>query len=98
MERQLASDQFRAGAGAGRRGLSLEGWLYFPQLPELADFAKAVPDLTIILNHIGGLMRVGPYANRDAEVLATWRSGIAAVAMPQRLHETRWPRHAPHRF
>ena len=81
MERQLASDQFRAGARVlARRGLSLEGWLYFPQLPELADFAKAVPDLTIILNHIGGLMRVGPYANRDAEVLATWRSGIAAVA------------------
>src|SRR5256884_1596175 len=81
MEKQLASDQFRTGARVlARRGVSLEGWLYFPQLPELADFAKAVPDLSIILNHIGGLMRVGPYANRDNEVLATWRSGIAAVA------------------
>ena len=81
MAGQLASDQFRAGARVlARKGLSLEGWLYFPQLPELADFAKAVPDLTIILNHIGGLLRVGPYANRDNEVLATWRSGIAAVA------------------
>ena len=54
--------------------------MFFPQLPELADFARAVPDLTIILNHIGGLLRVGPYANRDDEVLATWRKGIAAVA------------------
>jgi L-fuconolactonase len=81
MKGQLASDQFRAGARElARRGLSLEGWLYFPQLPELADFAKAAPDLTIILNHIGGLIRVGPYANRDDEVLATWRRGIAAVA------------------
>src|SRR6266568_5871635 len=81
MEKQLASDQFRTGARVlARRGLSLEGWLYFPQLPELAAFAKAVPDLTIILNHIGGLMRVGPYANKDDEVLATWRRGIAAVA------------------
>ena len=61
-------------------GLSLEAWLYFPQLPELAAFAKAVPDLPIILNHIGGLLRIGPYANRDEEVLATWRRGIAAVA------------------
>jgi predicted TIM-barrel fold metal-dependent hydrolase len=61
-------------------GFSLEGWLWFPQLPELADFARAVPDLPIVLNHIGGLMRVGPYANREDEVLATWRSGIAAVA------------------
>ena len=78
---QLAHDQFRAGARVlARMGLSLEGWLYFPQLPELAEFARAVPDLTIILNHIGGLLRVGPYANRDDEVLGTWRRGIAAVA------------------
>jgi predicted TIM-barrel fold metal-dependent hydrolase len=78
---QLASDQFRAGARIlARRGLCLENTLYFPQLPELAAFAQAIPNLAIISNHIGGLMRVGPYANRDAEVLATWKRGIAAVA------------------
>ena len=77
----LATDNFRAGARVlARKGMTLEGWMYFPQLPELADFAKAVPDLTIILNHIGGLMRTGPYANRGDELMATWRSGIAAVA------------------
>jgi predicted TIM-barrel fold metal-dependent hydrolase len=81
MQGQLSNDNFRAGAKAlARMGLTLKGWMYFPQLPELADFAKAVPDLTIILNHIGGLLRVGPYANNDDEVLATWRKGIAAVA------------------
>ena len=80
-EGQLASNNFRAGARVlARMGMSLEGWMWSPQMPELADFAKAVPDLTIILNHIGGLMRIGPYANRDDEVLAKWRSGIAAVA------------------
>ncbi len=76
----LASGHYRAGAGVMERmGLCLETGVMFPQLPELADFAKSVPDLTIILNHIGGLMRTGPYGNRDEEVLATWRSGIAAV-------------------
>jgi predicted TIM-barrel fold metal-dependent hydrolase len=81
LEGQLASDRFRAGARVlARLGLSFEAWLFFPQLPELAEFARAVPDLTIVLNHIGGLLRIGPYANRDTEVLATWRSGIAAVA------------------
>jgi len=81
IEGQLASEPFRAGAHVlARMGMSLEAWLYFPQLPELAAFAKAVPDLPIILNHIGGLQRVGPYANRDDEVLGTWRRGIAAVA------------------
>ena len=80
-EGQLSSDLFRKGARVlARRGLSFEGCIYFPQLTELADFAKAVPDLTIILNHIGGLVRIGPYSNRDNEVLATWRSGIAAVS------------------
>ena len=80
-ERKLADENYRAGARVlARMGLSLDIFLYFPQLPELADFAKAIPELTIILNHIGGLMRVGPYANRDDEVLATWRSGISAVA------------------
>jgi predicted TIM-barrel fold metal-dependent hydrolase len=87
MKGQLASDQFRAGAKVlARMGLSLEGWLYFPQLPELADFAKAVPELTIVLNHIGGLLRVGPYAGRDDEVLSTWRRGIAAVAGCPNVH------------
>jgi len=77
----LAMADYRAGARVlARMGLSLDTGVVFPQLPELADFAKAVPDLTIILNHLGGLTRIGPYGNRDDEVLATWRSGIAAVA------------------
>ena len=81
MPGQLSSDNFRAGARLlAKMGLSLEGWLYFRQLPELAGLAKAVPDLTIILNHVGGLLREGVYANRDDEVLPIWRSGIAAVA------------------
>ena len=81
MQGQLSDDDFRAGARVlARMGMSLEAWLYFPQLNELAEFAKAVPDLTIVLNHIGGLLRVGPYGNNDDEVLEAWRSGIAAVA------------------
>ena len=76
----MSSDNFRAGARVlASMGLTLEGWMYFPQMFELAEFAKAVPDLTIILNHIGGLLRVGPYSNSE-ETLATWRQGIAAAA------------------
>jgi L-fuconolactonase len=77
----LPTAEFRAGARVlAQMGLSLDTGLYFPQLSELAAFAQAVPELTIILNHLGGLQRVGPYANRDQEVLPAWRSGIAAVA------------------
>jgi L-fuconolactonase len=77
----LATAGYRAGARVlARMGLSFDTGVCFPQLPELADFAKAVPDLPIILNHLGGLTRAGPYANRDDEVMPTWRRGIATVA------------------
>jgi predicted TIM-barrel fold metal-dependent hydrolase len=77
----LSTDGYRAGARVlAKMGLTLDNSLYFTQLHELADFARAVPNLTIVLNHIGGLLRIGPYANRDDEVLAEWRKGIAAAA------------------
>jgi predicted TIM-barrel fold metal-dependent hydrolase len=83
----LATAAYRAGARVlARMGLSLDTGVCFPQLPELAAFAQALPELTIILNHLGGLTRVGPYANRDDEVLATWRRGIAAVAACPNVH------------
>jgi L-fuconolactonase len=81
IEGVLSSAQYRAGARVlAGMGLCLENSLYHPQLAELAAFARAVPDLTIILNHIGGLVRVGAYAHRDDEVLPAWRQGIADVA------------------
>src|SRR6266853_2042734 len=83
----LASAEYRAGARVlARMGLSLDVGVCFPQLPELADFARAIPDLTIILNHLGGLNRVGPFGNRDDEVMPTWQSGIAAVAQCRNVH------------
>src|SRR6185369_11830607 len=66
---QLGTNEFRAGARVlARMGFTLEGWCYHPQLAEMAAFAKAVPDLTIILNHVGGLLRTGPYGNRNVEI------------------------------
>src|SRR5207237_5957368 len=38
---QLGSEPFRTGARVlAKMGFSLEGWMYFPQMPELAAFAK----------------------------------------------------------
>jgi L-fuconolactonase len=77
----LGMPEFRAGARAlGRRRLSLDTICCFPQLPELVEFARAVPDVPIILNHLGGLNRTGPFANRDDEVMPAWRSGMAEIA------------------
>ena len=77
----LANTDFLEGAKVlAQKGLSLDVMLSFPQMPELAEFARAVPDLSIILNHIGALNRVGMYANRDDEVKSVWREGISKVA------------------
>ena len=77
----LANESFRAGARVlASMGLSLDSMLSFPQLPELAEFARAVPEVSIILNHMGGVSRSGIYAGRDDEVIPAWREGIAAVA------------------
>lgn len=83
----LRSAEYRAGAHVlAGMGLSLDVGVCFPQLPELADFARALPNLTIVLNHLGGLTRIGPYAGRDDEVLPEWRKGIAAVAECPNVH------------
>src|SRR4029077_16028336 len=45
----LATAGYRAGARVlARMGLSLDTGVCFPQLPELVDFARAVPKLTIV--------------------------------------------------
>ncbi|MCH8800213.1 MAG: amidohydrolase family protein [Chloroflexi bacterium] len=77
----LANANFREGAKVlSQSGLCLDLMQSFPQLPEIADFARAVPNLPVIVNHIGGVSRVGIYANKDDEIIPHWREGIAAVA------------------
>jgi len=78
----LARDAtFREGfAQLAKLGLSFESWQYHPQLADAADLARAFPDTTIILNHVGGVLGVGPYAGRREEIRAAWRKDIAELA------------------
>jgi predicted TIM-barrel fold metal-dependent hydrolase len=80
--RELLRDaRFRAGFGClGSLGLSFDAWLYHPQIPELAELAAAFPDVTIVLDHMGGPLGIGPYAGRREEVFAAWRRDVAALA------------------
>jgi predicted TIM-barrel fold metal-dependent hydrolase len=60
--------------------LTFDAWMYHTQLAELAVVARAVPEATIILNHVGGALGIGPYASRRDEVFAEWRDSIRALA------------------
>jgi len=81
--RDLMQDRdFRAGfATLAPRKLSFDAMIYHPQIPELADLARAFPDTTIVLNHIGGLIAwTRNYLSRKDEAIAQWRSSMAELA------------------
>jgi predicted TIM-barrel fold metal-dependent hydrolase len=68
---------FRAGlARLTGLGLSLDAWVFHPQLADLIDLARAFPTTTIIAGHAGGPLGYGPYAGKrasSAELAAHWR-------------------------
>jgi L-fuconolactonase len=64
----------------GRRKLSFDAWLYHPQIGELTDLARAFPDVTIIFDHFGGPLGIGPYEGRQEDIFARWRDDVAELA------------------
>ncbi len=67
-------------------GLSFDAWMYFTQLGELADLARAFPETPIVLDHVGGAIGIGPYAGRRDEVFAEWKRSIGEVARCPNVH------------
>ncbi|HIE76570.1 MAG TPA: amidohydrolase, partial [Gammaproteobacteria bacterium] len=63
-----------------RLGLSLDCWLYHPQLDEVAQLADAYPELTIILNHVGTPILGGPYRGKTDEVFKEWKAAIVRIS------------------
>ena len=77
----LRSDAFRAGARAlAARGLCLDIWAYQTQLDEGRALAEAIPALTVIVDHCGGPLGVGPHDRFEPENFNAWRTELAAVA------------------
>ena len=72
-----------AAAVLSRMGLSLDCWLYHPQLDEVAQLADAHPGLTIILNHVGSPILGGPYRGKSDEVFKDWKAAIIQISRRQ---------------
>jgi len=64
-------------------GLSLDAWVFYHQLDELVDLARACPDANIIMGHCGGPLGYGPYTGRRDEVFAAWKHGMVKLAACQ---------------
>lgn len=77
----MADPAFREGFSClSELGLTFDAWLYFHQIPEITDLARTFPETSIIINHVGGPVGVGPYADRREEVFGIWRGHIGELA------------------
>src|ERR1700729_4105599 len=77
----LLDPTFRKGfACLAPLSLSFDAWLFHPQIGELADLARAFPDTRIVLDHCGGPVGLGVYANRREEIFKSWKASIQDIA------------------
>jgi L-fuconolactonase len=77
----LLREDFRAGfKHLSPRKLSFEVWCAHTQIPDAISLARAFPDTTIVLDHFGGPIGIGPYAGKQEQVFGYWREQIDALA------------------
>jgi L-fuconolactonase len=75
------SKKFREGfAKLGKLGLSFDAWQYHPQIKDLTALAQAFPETTIILDHFGGPLGIGPYKDKRHEIFPHWKKDMTELA------------------
>ena len=77
----LCDPAFQQGFGKlGPLGLTFETWIYSTQLQDVVALASKFPETTIIVDHMGGQLGVGPYKMRRAEILADWKARLKQLS------------------
>ena len=77
----LAHDDFRAGfRKLGEMGFSFDAWMFHPQVTELVDLVASIPGTPVVLDHLGGPLGIGPYADQVSEVRSVVRPALEALA------------------
>jgi L-fuconolactonase len=77
----MLRDDFRSGfKHLAPRKMTFEVWCAHPQIHEAVDLARAFPDTILVLDHFGGPTTIGPYAGKQAEVFAYWKTQIDELA------------------
>ena len=81
----MLDDTFQAGfACLGEMGLSFDAWCYHYQLPELISLATNFPQTTIILDHFGGPLGIGPFTAEST--FDEWTTLIAPLSGLDNVH------------
>ena len=77
----LLDPDFRRGfAKLAPSGMSFDAWLLHPQIRELIDLARKFPETTIIFDHFGGPLGIGPYKGKQSEIYPQWKKDVADLA------------------
>ena len=75
----LADRNYRTGVKIlGKMGLSCDIWMFYQQLPDLVDLARAHPETQLILNHMGPPLNNFGYKKEDT--VPVWHENLRAVA------------------
>lgn len=72
---------FRRGvARLGERGFTYDSWHYHDQNRDFLELARATPGTTMVLDHFGTPLGVGPWADQRDEIFEQWKIDIADIA------------------
>ncbi len=75
------NENFREGVRTlGRLGFTYESWHYHYQNKEFLEVASSAPETTIILDHFGTPLGVGPYENEREEIFEQWSRDVAEIS------------------
>jgi len=86
-EKLSQTEAFRRGfAVLDDMGQTFDVWCFHEQIPEVVSLAMDFPDTTIVLDHFGGPLGIGPYRNKREEVFTEWQKNIDLLAKLDNVH------------
>lgn len=79
-ERRLVQPGFREGlATLAEHDLSFDVYAFQTQLPDVLDTVRAFPDVTFVVNHLGGIVAIGPWQGKRDEMWPAWQADVSAL-------------------
>ena len=81
------SDEFREGfQELANRQMTFDAWLYHHQISELTDLAQTFPEVTIVFDHFGGPLGIGPYKGLGDEIFDQWVIDVGELSKCQNVY------------
>mmetsp|Transcript_12354 Transcript_12354/g.14308 ORF Transcript_12354/g.14308 Transcript_12354/m.14308 type:complete len:192 (+) Transcript_12354:609-1184(+) len=86
-EGMYLSSEFQDGfAALGEKGMTFDAYVWHTQLGELSTLASNFPNVSIVLNHIGQPLGVGPHKGSKEQVMEDWKKGMTELAQNQNVY------------